>query len=385
MPRLKWKSLLFFGLIAFLFLPLSQMLFNWKSTAPLQGAIEVHEYVELNPKSWFSAQFQDGFGAYYNHHFGFRPEMIRLKNQWDYSLFNTLNARGIVMGNDGVLFDKAYLEAYNGLDYVGADSIRKVVAQLKELQSLLEVHDRTLLVCFAPSKAYYFKDYFPENFPRKDGAATNYKIYLRELAAAQVNYFDFNQWFLEMKDSCNCPLMVKNGIHWSQYGALLAANKMLGAVEKFSPYHLPEMVFDSIERTSIPRFTDNDISKTLNLQYPLPSEENCYPHYRWLNTDSCDRPKALVIGDSFYWNLFNIGLGRDIFQYGGFWYYNREIYPDSYTKPAHAKHMDVTQKLIENDVYILIVSEPNLTDFPWGFLENAIEVFSNYSDSDIAP
>lgn len=358
------------------------MLFKWKSTAPLQGAIELHEYVELNPKSWFSAQFQDGFEAFYNDHFGFRPEMIRLKNQWDYSLFNTLNARGIVMGKDDVLFDKAYLEAYNGLDYVGEDSIRKVVAQLKELQSLLEKHNRTFIVLFAPSKAHYFKDCFPENFPRKDGATTNYNVYLLEMAAAQVNYFDFNQWFLEMKDTSECPLMVKNGIHWSQYGALLAANKMLRAVEKFSPYRLPEMVFDSIEQTSIPRFTDNDISRTLNLQYPLPSEENCYPQFRWLGADSSNRPKALVIGDSFYWNLFNIGLGRDVFQYGGFWYYNREIYPDNYEKATHTGYMDISDKLIENDVYILLVAEPNLKDFPWNFLEKAIKLFSIYEGKD---
>lgn len=378
MRKLKVKHILGALLLLALSFPFLQQTFKFFKSTPLNGAIHLTSMPKPSIYSWFDGHYQSDFEKYYNDHFGFRPEMIRLKNQWDYSLFNTLNARGIVMGRNEVLFDKAYLVAYNGLDYVGTDSIRKVVGQLKELQHLLEKHNRSLLVCFAPSKAHYFKDCFPENFPRIESEQTNYKTYLREMSAARINYFDFNHWFSELKDTSSCQLMVKNGIHWSQYGALLAADKLLRVVEENSSLRLPYLVFDSIERSRFSRFTDDDLSKTLNLRYPLPSEECCYPQYRWIGTDSSDRPKVLVIGDSFYWNLYNIGLGRDIFQYGGFWYYNREIYPDNYQKPSHVGYMDVTEKLIDNEVYILLVSEPNLTDFPWKFVEKAIEIFSQY-------
>ena len=105
----------------------------------------------------------------------------------------------------------------------------------------------------------------------------------------------------------------------------------------------------------------------------MQTEPMCYPEHNWTTEPNNTKPKTIVIADSFYWSMFNLGLSRNSFSLGEFWYYNKQIYPESFKKSTKVNQIKIRDKIAENDVFILMVTEANLPKFSWGFTENAVK------------
>jgi hypothetical protein len=75
--------------------------------------------------------------------------------------------------------------------------------------------------------------------------------------------------------------------------------------------------------------------------------------------------------------MFNYGFSRDLFGDGEFWYYNKQIYPDSYTTPLEVKDIDIRAKAEENDVIILLSTDANLYKFAFGFIDQLYEAYKD--------
>jgi hypothetical protein len=187
-----------------------------------------------------------------------------------------------------------------------------------------------------------------------------------------------------MKDTSQCILYPKYGIHWSYYGMVLATDSLIHHVEKLVSKDLPDLIIGNNIYSRKLKPMDYDIADGMNLLWQLPSTPMCYPETKWENAAGKSQPKTILIGDSFYWSMFQEGIWKNSFSPGGFWFYNRQIYPDSFTKPLKVEDVNYWQYISTNDVFILLVTEANLPKFSWGFADAALSAFNDksFSNSD---
>jgi hypothetical protein len=344
---------------------------DWK---PLSGDLPKIQGKELNLETWTSGAFQNGFDQDLRTQMGGREILTRIYNQWDYSLFGKINAKNVVMGKEGYLFEENYLKAFRGEDFIGKDKIESQVQKIKFLQDTLAQLNKTLIIVFAAGKGSYFPEYFPDRGPALVNPSTNYGTYRKLLLENNINFIDFNHWFVQLKDSLSYPLFSKTGIHWSSYAELLVADSLLSYMENTRNIVLPSLQMLSIDWHHPPIHRDRDIEEGMNLLFPLDNDSMAYPQIAYHARSPVDSIRGLIVSDSYYWGLHNINFTKKAFKEGHFWYYNNTVYP-----PYQGKHkvadIPIDQAFDTKDVILVMATEATLPNFAWGFFYNLYEWF----------
>jgi hypothetical protein len=285
-------------------------------------------------------------------------------------------ANGVVIGNEGYLYEKNYIKAHFGTDFIGKAEIENRTKKLKFLQDTLAKKGVDLIVVLAPGKGSFFPEFIPDEMQVKHAPnRRNFIAYRNAFREMGVNHLDFKTWFLNMKDTSSYPLFPKAGIHWSKYGEVLAADSIARKIGAMRNVKMPKLVVDEIVWSEENLMEDYDIGEGMNLLFDLPTYPMAYPKYH-IATDSTTQPqKTLFVADSYYWGMFNNGFSRDLFGDGRFWYYNQGIYPDSYESPLNVKDINMVEKVEENDVIILLSTDANLYKFAFGFIEELYDAY----------
>jgi hypothetical protein len=361
----RFKYYLYFGILVVLLLPLLQFSTHLFKVEPLSGWYKTYDRPDFMSREWFTAEYQDAYTVYFENNFGFRPWFVKLRNQINYSLFHKVQAVAVEIGQDNYLFELNYIKAYNGLDYLGDSIICAKADSLALIKAWLSKQKVDLLVCFAAGKGSYYPEYFPKEYLNQKSDKSNYLTLKKNLLEKKINIIDFNQWFLDMKDTSRFSLYPKYGIHWSEYGAILAGDSLIHYIEKLRNADLPDLEIESIKNTNVLRGSDYDIGKSLNLIFQLPSQKMAYPKIKW-SAQKKDTCRVIVISDSFYWQLYNMGWSTQVFTPGGFWYYNKVSYPGG----IELKDIDYMHQLAHSDVIVLLATEATLDRFPYGFMRD---------------
>jgi hypothetical protein len=124
----------------------------------------------------------------------------------------------------------------------------------------------------------------------------------------------------------------------------------------------------------VPKNEDYDIAGGMNLLFNLKSFKMGYPQIKFEKDTSKIKPNLLVVSDSYYWGMFNFGISS-VFNESHFWYYNKEIYPDTYSKPLTTDQIDLRKEINKHDVIIVMSTQATMTDLGWGFIEKAYELY----------
>jgi len=176
-----------------------------------------------------------------------------------------------------------------------------------------------------------------------------------------------------MKDTASCSLFPQTGTHWSHYGARIAADSLSGFVAALMKRPLPEFHLGPAKYADTLIFPDADLEDLMNLFFPLPRLPLCYPDIFSQSSKGFSLPSAVVIGDSFFWEMFNLPLTDRIFKEVGFWYYNSSIYPESFTDSLKTNQLQLPEAFEHTDLVILMVNPSNIQNIGWGFLERAMK------------
>ncbi|MEZ5083695.1 MAG: hypothetical protein R2750_09620 [Bacteroidales bacterium] len=356
-------------LIVFVSLQAVQFVANVIPINPLHGVTVQNSIEEFNSKTWLDQSFQDELSGYIDFNFGFRPLYIRLYNQMQYSFFKQTNANNIYVGKQSYLYEGSYIASYYGKNFIGKQTIDINIKKLEEILQFLNTMNTELLILIAPSKAYYYPDYFPDELVTKK-EINNYEYYLEVLPRSTIPFVDFNRWFVQQKQSTPYPLMTKNGIHWSEYGSVLAADSILKTVGFLLGKNMAGLSWDGVEYCNKPSSTDYDLERLLNLIFPLPGRDYAYPQNLAIKADSTSfKPSVLFIGDSFFWNI-NFPAFKSAFKSVQFWYYNRLVDPASNQPGLEVNELTMISALEKNDIIILLSSTPNLQNLGYGFIDN---------------
>lgn len=366
----KTYKIVWLVIIAILCFPLIQSLSNIVTTKPLHGAIAKAKSAEFNWETWLSESYQENITPYLKENIGFYSDFIRINNQLNYWLTNEANAKGVVIGKSGYLYETNYIKAYLGTDFIGEEAIKNKVEAMAAFRQKLKEKGKELLVILAPGKASYFPEFIPrENVSLVYPEKTNYIAYKKALNQQQVPTIDANEWFRNMKDTSQYPLFPKCGIHWSKYGEYLIADSLSNYLNTLFPDYFPTLKLQDITWSKTNLDTDFDLGNGMNLLLPISAFPMAYPTFQYSETNT-PKKKAIIVADSYYWGLHNAGVTSNFFENGEFWYYNKEIhFTTGKTKQPIDETFDINGAIANTDLVILLATDANLYKFPYGFLE----------------
>jgi hypothetical protein len=359
MTKIKKLSGLF--LLLCLFIPLAQELFSLFNILPLSGSFDAAPVPVFSFGSWFDGSYQQAREKYANQNFGLRNFLVRLNNQLDYSLYKELHAAHVVQGKNGMLFGDTYITSYLGNDYMGEQAVSRVTQKLAAIQAKLQEKNKTLVVILAPGKGTFFSGDFPDRY-KGSKKRNNHEEFSDQLQKKGVNTIDANTWFLKMKGRTASPLFTELGIHWTGYGASRMIDSLITYVEKKRNTDLPDYVTLRYETPDTLRPPDDDIYRTLNLLFTIPHAKVAYPVTEIREEPGKTKPSLLAVGDSYWWNIYNSGIGTAVFKEGRFWYYGKDAYPE--TKAAWdivpVKSLKPGEIMDRTDVFVLCYTESTL-------------------------
>lgn len=362
----KIKEILLIFILLVLVFPAIQKMFNIIKVEWLKGAIIKIDKKELTTYNWFSGEYQEQSEKYFNENFGFRNAFIRLNNEIGFDFFRKAKANGVIIGKNDYLFEENYIKAYYGTDFIGKDSIDQRMDRLKYVQDTLKKLNKNIILIFAAGKGSYYPEYIPDKF-RVKKRMTNYDYHLKLAKDFKINYIDFNDYFLKNKHKCKHPLYPQYGIHWSKYGMCLAADSIIRYIEKMRNIDMNNLYWKKVDIEN-PKDEDYDIANGMNLIFKLKSFKMGYPQIKFENAKSKVKPNLLVVSDSYYWGMFNFGISN-VFNKSHFWYYNKEVYPETFSKPLFTSDIDLKKEINDHDVIIIMSTQATMTDLGWGFIE----------------
>lgn len=357
------KEALFYGVLFLMVLPCTNIIHFKK----LKGHFNTTPAPKFSATTWFDGSFQSQQEKHTSERTLFRNVLVRIKNQIQFSLYDEVNVKRVIMGKDEYLYEENYINAYLGRDFIGKEKIQQKVARLKRIQTHLKSKNVDLLVLFAAGKGTFYPEYIPDIYEPEVKSLSNYSYYIEELNRHQVNLMDVNAWFLQAKDTSTYPLYPKCGIHWSKYGEHLVTDSLVKYIEQKRNIKLPSMVVNKIENTYKMQHRDDDIEQAMNLLFNLPDLKMAYPKVDFIEDKTTTKPKVIVIADSFYWGIFSSGTARRLFTDNQFWYYNKQVYSSKYKKQKRIEDLNIKSELENQDVVILLSTDANLYKFPFDF------------------
>ncbi|HRY31819.1 MAG TPA: hypothetical protein P5531_02510 [Bacteroidales bacterium] len=363
---MRLSGLLFCLLAVIISLPLIQGIFPYISSKPLAGAVNTAEAPEFSFKSWVSRDFQRQAEPFLQQATGFYPDLVRLNNQLDYSIFNRVHAKDVIIGKDHYLYEQNYIADYTGRNFIGDTAAEARLSALKFIQDSLSEHGTGLLILFLPGKASFYPEYIPDELLKEKTGISNYKYLSEGCKRHGINYIDFNRYFLAMKDTASWPLYPRYGIHWSIYGMGICTDSLFRYISHNLGIRMHDFGWDGLDITADLRDTDYDVGEGLNLIWKMKNTPGAYPRFYHRQVENAVKPDVLVIADSFFWMIYGNGLTTPMFGKHDFWYYfeqsiaaNRPL--SSYTD------QELKTETESYDLIILMSTEANLYKFPFGF------------------
>jgi len=363
--KLKIASWILVGLLLLPFFQQTTRLFPEKK---LKGSFKVAKMPEFTLNHWISGEFQREMEPAMNDRFGFRNIFVRANNQVAFTFYRKALASGVTIGKRNYLYERNYIKAVNGEDYLGDSLIKMNTIKLKSIQDYCQENNKLFLVTFATGKGSYYPEYFPDRYQGKLSEQTNLNTYTRYFDEYGVNYIDYNKWFLEMKDTSRYCLYPQTGVHWSYYGMIRIIDSLHSYLADETGKEMPEFTWGDVKQSRRYRSSDKDIEDGLNIIFRINREKLAYPHISFVDKD-ITKMKGVIIADSFYWGLHNIGFSNRIFDEGEYWYYNKRIIANHIKETIELDSIDRIERLDDVDVIIMMATEATLPKFPFGFEE----------------
>lgn len=371
-PKLKY--ILSSIVVVTLFLPMIQLEFKLIDIDQLQGGVTIAQKPEFNKDNYWDLKYQEEYNNYINDNFGFRPWLVKLVNQVRFTFFHSTSAPGVVIGKDDELFIESYIDDYIGRNYIGINKITETVNKIKCVQDSLKARGIDLIIVFAPGKATFNAEFIPDTYLSKKKDSTNYSVYSALLNLKQVNFIDFNKWFLDNKNKFIHPIYPKYGTHWNHYGMCLAIDSLNKYIEQKRGINIPDFDYSMVNYNTNLRGNDFDIGVLMNLAVPIEKDPNPYPIYKFKNGDGYTKPDVLVVGDSYWWCPVGDNLPIHFYREDEYWFYNKDQLIHN-EKRKKVKSLNFSSALTQRQAIVIMATEATFYMFPYGFIDKAYTLY----------
>lgn len=361
-PKITKVFLYLFLLLVFL--PMFQFSFSPFKLGGLQGAYLLSTMPKLTTTSFLNQNFQDSTAIYLKHQTPFRAELIKVRNQIDYSLHKKINTI-LTLGKDNYIFDPSYIKAIRGEDYLDDEVLNNKITSILKTKTILDSLNIPMLICLAPNKANFYSEKLIPTPIKVE--ATNHNYLKKNLLKNGINFIDFDSIFNELKTTSKYPLIPKYGAHWSTFGAYLSANILFDKLNSITKKTTSSLILDSVYITTKVKYTDDDYLPSLNLLEKLKSPPMAYPV---VNFNIKNKLNALIISDSFFWNFYDLDIPKNsLTQNSELWYYNKTKFDIDKNTIGTTSGFINPEDIIHRNVIIILSADPSLVDFGFGFFE----------------
>ena len=373
----KIKTGLLIGLMIIMLLPLAQKNLPFLRSADLYGYYDAAPGADFSLHEWWSGNYGEEMNKYFNDHVGYRPDLVRVQRQIEYSLFDKLHFYPDMVGPDKILWDCSYADAYLGTDYVGYEAMQKTLVRLKRIQDTLAKKNVAFVMIDAPCKGYFYPDKFPPHLANVPKQMSNLDACIHICDSLGIHQVDFNGWFVSLKDKTPHLLYPRLGTHWSVYGAALAADSIVRYMEQLMHIRMPHPVIDKVTTQQKPEYTDDDLCKPLNLIFPFSTETYSYPHISYTTEAGTKKPNVVYIGDSFFCQWMYLCIPDNINDDWEYWNYFKGVTNRTYTygrtDGPRVKDINWVEKIERTDCVVLIYTARGLPNFGKEFVDHAYE------------
>jgi hypothetical protein len=186
-----------------------------------------------------------------------------------------------------------------------------------------------------------------------------------------------------MKGNASAPLFPKTGIHWSQYGATLAADSLVNYCMNLFGKDMNELAWDkkNLSLSMTMESVDDDIGMGMNLLTPIQQLPMAYPRVTVNQKYSVDfgdkgiQPKVIVISDSYFFNLMALPLAPDVFQSLDLYFYNEQLHERPEGTMTYFVPLSQMRDIEKSNVIFIMATECNMDKIGWGFISNAYDYF----------
>lgn len=335
---------------------------------PLSGVTVTQERPVLAFDSLVKGAYQRDEEQYLKQTAGFREPLTRLYNQCLWTLFRYAKVaedQRIVITRDNWIFEPQTVEEYyQSRSYqLAKDSaemaqrLEREAHRLRQIQELLEPYGTRFFVALLPGKEQICAEHMPENtLYFKEKKLTAYGFYSKRMKELGVNHIDLAEWFMQMKDSVSWPLFPQTGTHWSNLGAIHAADTLVRYMEWLSDSNMVNIqIGETFQRTLKP---DADLESLMNLIWPLQKTPNMLAKAYADGDTTAWRPRLLTIGDSFYWNIIKFTPIQEIYSETPYWYYFSTAFYNG--KGTNVAEKDVLKEVLKSDFVMLFYSTATL-------------------------
>ncbi len=364
----KIKIVLFVFLFALLWVPMIQQQYKVFNELELKGAFLKPNMPVFTLDSLNNLEFQKKFEDYQNFNFGFRPFFVKLRNTVNYVAFDELSLSDNIVGKQKFIFSVGSTRRTLGLDYNGLEKNNATLDKINVLKRGVEKHGGKFLVLIAPSKESVIPDYLPRPFNEDFNPQTDYKDFTEGMKKRQIEFIDYCAIFNKLKQSGK-PLFTKTGFHWSLYGASIAQDTLINYIQKTSDKPIPQYEHIGVEFSKTPRGSDADFEEPLNLLVDIGQAQYIYPKLKMKeSTKNNFRPKAIFIGDSYFWQIKGQKILQEVLSKDSkYWYYfSSNSFPIGDEPAVPMSNIDIIQELENSNYVILIANIGNLGTFPFG-------------------
>lgn len=367
--KLKHFVFMFFG--ALLFLPMIQQQFNLVKEKKLEQVENSATMPTPAIDVILEGRFQKEFEAALDINIGLRKTFVRIHNQLNYSVYNVSKAGGVVIGKNGFIFIDSYINAYSGKDFRGKESIELQIQKALVVQSELKKRNIELVFAFAPGKGSFYPEYIPDDYLKNiNHDSTNYACFIKAISKTNLNVLDIKKYFLAIKDTAKNALFPIPGVHWTEYGSVLAIDTISKYFSSVLNIKTPEIDIVSFKKKNLIKYGDYDAANLMNVFSTIPHEELPYIDVNYLKSAEADRPKLLCVSDSYFSTIDYIKAPDSLFSECTFWLYERR---ETYDKK---KSLGFQEEIESKNIVLLLATDATLGSFPFRFIDEAYEVYA---------
>ncbi len=367
----------------FLAAPGAQTAFRFAREVRLFGVVAPQVPPMLSVRSWWSGEFQKAASAWFDARIGFRGHAVRTDNQIGYSVFreaSSMSADRPVLGRDNIVFEKAYIDAYNGRSSQPDASLRKLAGRLRTLQDGLQRRGIAFALVIAPSKAAVYPEALP---PRHVVSAerrppTDYDRLRPMLDEAGVNMVDGRRIFEAQARQSPVRLFPPAGIHWNRYGAGLVVSAVWSELERQSGRPMVRLRVAGIDEDDDPSVGDaeTDVVRMMNLwRFGNSSWKHVHVDHEVEAPPDVFRPRVLVVGDSFGWLMMSVVRRHKMADGAEFLYYfsqrNRKV--GDGLEPFDRAALDWEREILSADAIVVLANEIMISGAGFGFVRAACD------------
>jgi len=365
------KNIFFAIILLSLLLPAAQKEYDLVELKPLHGYfLEQDTFVPPTKQTFISGDFQEKYSNYYEHSLGFRPFLVRLRNQYMYSVYHKSMVYAFI-GKEGQLFSQDYWETYRGMDFIGEDSIHYKFDKLIAFRDSLKQDNKHLLCVLAPNKVRLLAQYLPDNYNTNEGEQNNYKSWIQLFKENDIAFIDVNDWYSDIMDTASYELFPNTGTHWNSYGMHLVLDSILRRFQQMDTSEvIREMEWKGWQLKDSAMTSDLDLANDMNLIFPLQLRPMAFPIYPENKTEKGVLPKTFILGDSFFWGFYGLNIFQEtLHHYSRFWYYNNTQMDMAQGSNTPVKELNAHEVIKDKKYVLLMATEANLDLFPFGICE----------------